>query len=53
MGELKMLVLLLLLQLTIEIDPESKQKPSIATERIGAGLLHPKGDLQVIIRKRN
>jgi hypothetical protein len=52
MGELKILVLLLLLYTTIETDPKSEQKPSFAMERMGTGVLQPKGDLQVIIRKR-
>jgi hypothetical protein len=52
MGELKILIVLLLLYTTIEMDPKSKEKPSFAMERIGAAVLPPRGDLQVVIQKR-
>jgi hypothetical protein len=52
-GELKILVLLLLLYTTIEMDPKSEQKPSFAMERLGGAVLQPRGDLQVVIRKRD
>lgn len=52
MGELKTLVVLLLLYATIEIDPKSSERPTFNMERLGVGVFQPKGDLPVIIHRR-
>lgn len=42
--------MLLLMKYTIEVDPKSTERPVFMG--IGAGVMHPKGDIRVIIRKR-
>ena len=50
--ELKTLLVLLLMKFTIEPDPKSAERPTIWGGRIGLGVMHPKGDMRVIVRKR-
>ena len=50
--ELKALLVLLLMKYTIEVDPKSAERPIFLEERMGVGLMHPKGDIRVIIRRR-
>lgn len=52
MGELKTLMTVLLMHATIEIDPSSSQRPSYDYNRSGFGIMPPKGDMRVIIKKR-
>ena len=42
----------LLMRYTLEVDPKATERPTFLLERIGAGVMHPKGDLRVIIRAR-
>ena len=37
---------------TVEMDPKSTERPTPLTERMGVGVMHPKGDIRVIIRRR-
>jgi len=53
MRELKTFVVLLLIRYTLEIDPNSAERPSFKEERMGTGVMHPRGDLRVILRARN
>ena len=50
--EMKVLVVLLLMKYTIEVDPKSTERPVFLEERIGVGVMHPKGDIRVIVRRR-
>ncbi|KAF9646400.1 cytochrome P450 [Thelephora ganbajun] len=50
--ELKALLALLLMKYTIEVDPKSTERPVFLEERMGVGLMHPKGDIRVIIHTR-
>ena len=50
--EMKTLMILLLMKYTIEADPKSTERPAFLEERIGVGIMHPKGDIPVIIRRR-
>ncbi|KAI0651986.1 cytochrome P450 [Trametes meyenii] len=52
MSELKTFIAMLLTYSTLELDPASTSRPEFAWERIGAGIMHPRGDVQVIVRKR-
>jgi hypothetical protein len=49
-GEMKILMVLLLTNCTITIDPKSKERPSFNSVTIG--VMKAIGDLPVIIRKR-
>lgn len=49
---MKSLIALLLMKYTIEADPESAERPVFWEDRMGIGILHPKGDIRVIIRRR-
>ena len=51
--ELKAFMVLMLMQYTIEIDTNSSERPSFKWERIGAGIMHPRGDVRVILRARD
>jgi len=42
----------LLMQYTLEIDQKSTERPTFMVERMGAGVMHPRGDLRVILRAR-
>ena len=37
---------------TIEADPKSTERPVFSVERMGVGIMCPKGDMRVIIRRR-
>ncbi|KAI0778320.1 cytochrome P450 [Trametes elegans] len=52
MAELKSFMAILLTYGVVEVDPTSSSCPEFAWERIGVGMLKPRGDMQVIIRKR-
>ena len=47
-----MFIVCLLMQYTLEIDPDSAERPTFKSERMGAGVMHPKDDLRVILRAR-
>jgi hypothetical protein len=49
---LKALLALLLMNYTIEADPKSAERPTFLEERMGMGVMHPRGDIRVIIRRR-
>jgi cholesterol 7alpha-monooxygenase len=49
---MKALITLLLMKYTIEVDPKSTERPTFLQERMGVGAMHPKGDIRVIIRRR-
>ena len=50
--EIKALMALLLIKYTIEADPESTERPVFKEERMGVGVMHPKGDIRVIVHLR-
>ncbi|KAF9646393.1 cytochrome P450 [Thelephora ganbajun] len=50
--ELKAFVVFLLMRYTVEIDSKSAERPTFISERVGAGVMHPRGDLRVIIHAR-
>jgi len=49
---LKALLILLLMKYAIEVDPKSAERPTFLVERMGVGIMHPKGDIRIIIRRR-
>ena len=49
---MKALLTLLLMKYTIEADPKSAERPTFLIERMGTGVMHPKGDIRVIVRRR-
>jgi hypothetical protein len=50
--EIKALIALLLMKFTIEADPKSTERPTFMEERMGVGVMHPRGDIRVIVRRR-
>lgn len=42
----------LLMRYTVEVDPKSEERPTFVWERVGAGVMDPKGDLRIILRAR-
>ncbi|KAL6307722.1 cytochrome P450 [Sparassis latifolia] len=52
LGELKTFIALLLTYATIERDPSSSSKPDLMWERMGVGIMPPRGDIKVIVGKR-
>ena len=40
-------MVLLLMRYTLEIDSKSAERPTFKLERMGAGVMHPRGDLRV------
>jgi len=50
--ELKAFMVFLLTRYTLEIDQQSTERPTFMMERMGVGVMHPKGDLRVILRSR-
>jgi len=42
-----------LMKYTIEADPKSTERPVFLEERMGVGVMQPKGDIRVIIRRRD
>ncbi|KAF8587442.1 cytochrome P450 [Ramaria rubella] len=52
MWELKIFLTLMMSYVTIELDPNSSARPKFFAERMGAGIMHPSGDLGVKISKR-
>jgi hypothetical protein len=50
--ELKGFMVFLLMRYTLEIDPKSAERPTFMLERMGAGVMHPRGDLRVILHAR-
>ena len=42
----------LLMRYTLQIDPNSTERPTFVVERVGAGVMDPRGDLRVIIHAR-
>ncbi|KAF8587451.1 cytochrome P450 [Ramaria rubella] len=52
MGELKIFLALMMTCVTIELNPNSNARPKFITERMGAGIMHPSGDLSIKISKR-
>ena len=42
----------LLMRYNLEIDPNSTDRPTFVVERVGAGVMDPRGDLRVIVRPR-
>ena len=53
MGELRILIALLLTYATVEVDPKKPDMPKMSRDRIGAGMMPPVGDLNVIIKRRD
>lgn len=45
-------MIFLLMRYTLEIDPKSAERPTFMSERMGAGVMHPRGDLRVILHAR-
>ncbi|KAI0756862.1 cytochrome P450 [Daedaleopsis nitida] len=52
MSELKLFLAILLTYATIEIDEGCTTRPKFMAERVGTGIIHPRGDMDVILRKR-
>ncbi|EIN05202.1 cytochrome P450 [Punctularia strigosozonata HHB-11173 SS5] len=52
LGEIKTYLTILLLSATFEVDSGSSARPVLLKERIGVGIMPPKGDLDVIVRRR-
>ena len=50
--EVRIFVILLLMRYTVEIDPSCAERPTFMWERIGSGVMQPRGDLRVILRAR-
>jgi len=45
-------MIFLLTRYTLEVDPKSSERPTFVLERIGTGVMHPRGDIRVILRAR-
>lgn len=45
-------MILLLMKYTIEVDPNSTERPTFFEGRMGIGLMQIKGDIRVIVRRR-
>ncbi len=52
MVELRLFIAILLTYASLEIDEGCTTRPEVVRERMGLGILHPKGDMDVILRKR-
>ncbi|KAH8101770.1 cytochrome P450 [Cristinia sonorae] len=52
-AEIKTFIVTLLSLATIEVDTRNERWPTPAMERVGVGLISPKGDVNVIVRRRN
>jgi hypothetical protein len=52
MVEMRMFIVLLLSQVTIELDPKSDSCAQLDTARVGTGVCHAKGDFNVIVRRK-
>ena len=50
--ELRTFVVLLLMRYTLEIDPTCGERPTFMWERMGVGVMPPRGDLRVILHAR-
>ncbi|EMD31509.1 hypothetical protein CERSUDRAFT_119728 [Gelatoporia subvermispora B] len=51
-GELKTLVALILTYATVELADRSGVRPEFDWSRLGSGIMQPRGDIDVIVRKR-
>ncbi|KAF9646735.1 cytochrome P450 [Thelephora ganbajun] len=49
---LKSFMVFLLIRYTLEIDPKSSEGPTFVLERVGTGIMQPRGDLRVILHPR-
>ena len=47
-----MFIAIFLTYATVDIDEECTARPEFVPERMGLGIMHPRGDLEVIVRKR-
>ncbi|TFK94414.1 cytochrome P450 [Polyporus arcularius HHB13444] len=52
LAELRVFLAILLTYATIDIDEGCMTRPEFALERMGLGVMHPKGDMDVVLRKR-
>ena len=52
MTELRLFVAILLTYATLEIDEGCMTRPELTRERMGLGIMHANGDMDVILRKR-
>nr|VWO96721.1 Putative lanosterol 14-alpha-demethylase (EC [Ganoderma boninense] len=52
MIELRLFIAILLTYGALEIDEGCTTRPEVLRERMGLGIMHPKGDMDVILRKR-
>ena len=52
MTELRMFIAIFLTYTTVEMDEGCLNSPEFLSERIGLGIMHPRGDMDVIVRKR-
>ena len=50
--ELKAFMAFLLMRYTLEVDPNFAERPTFVWERVGAGVMDPRGDLRVILHAR-
>ena len=52
MTELRVFLSILLTYATVDIDQACTTRPEFKFERMGLGVMHPKGDMDVVLRKR-
>ena len=52
MIELRLFIAILLMYGSLEIDEGCMTRPEVVRERMGLDIVHPKGDIDVILRKR-
>ncbi|TBU63815.1 cytochrome P450 [Dichomitus squalens] len=52
MTELRLFVAILLTYATLEVDEGCTTRPELSRERMGLGIMHANGDMDVILRKR-
>lgn len=50
--EIKAFMAFLLMRYTLTVDPASPERPQLAMERVGLGVMDPRGDVRVIIHAR-
>ena len=52
LAELRVYLAILLTYASIEVDEECTTRPEFMWERMGLGVMHPRGDVDVIVRSR-
>ncbi len=52
MTEIKLFLAILLTFATFDLDEACTTRPDFTWERMGLGVMQPRGDMEVILRKR-